>query len=118
MVQRARVFLGPTMPHRHGPACHFVGSAFSCLDRLWSSWFPLRPILIAMNPFKWLPIYGEDVMKQYVNRPYGFLPPHCFREAEDAFQQLERTRQNQAIVICGESGATCRGCLPCMVLPA
>ena len=63
------------------------------------------PILIAMNPFKWLPIYGDDVISRYHGRPYGSLPPHCYQEAEDAFTSLQKTRKNQAIVICGESGA-------------
>jgi myosin heavy subunit len=61
------------------------------------------PILIAMNPFKWLPLYGDDVMRQYMDRPHGALPPHCFAEAEAARQAL--LGRNQAIVICGESGA-------------
>jgi myosin heavy subunit len=65
-----------------------------------------RPILIAMNPFKWLPIYGEEMVQQYHAKPYGALPPHCYQEAEDAFQQLQRSGgQNQSVVICGDSGA-------------
>lgn len=63
------------------------------------------PILIAMNPFKWLPIYGPEVVRQYSGKPYGTLPPHCYQEAEDAYQQLQRTHVNQSVVICGESGA-------------
>ena len=63
------------------------------------------PILIATNPFKWLPIYGDDVIGRYHNKPYGSLPPHCFQEAEDAFSSLQKTRRNHAVVICGESGA-------------
>jgi myosin heavy subunit len=63
------------------------------------------PILIAMNPFKWLPIYGEEIIKSYHNRPYGSLEPHCYNEAEAAFQNMVKTRQNQSVVICGESGA-------------
>ena len=42
---------------------------------------------------------------RYHNAPYGSLPPHCFQEAEDAFSSLQKTRRNQAVVICGESGA-------------
>ena len=72
------------------------------MDRIYTN---SGPILIAMNPFKWLPIYGEEVIKQYHNRPYGSLEPHCFMEAEDAYQNLVKTRLNQAVVICGESGA-------------
>lgn len=63
------------------------------------------PILIAMNPFKWLPIYGDEVINRFHGRPYGSMPPHCYQEAEDAFVQLQKSRKNQAIVICGESGA-------------
>eukprot|EP00633_Aureoumbra_lagunensis_P006322 CAMPEP_0197311112 /NCGR_PEP_ID=MMETSP0891-20130614/9629_1 /TAXON_ID=44058 ORGANISM="Aureoumbra lagunensis, Strain CCMP1510" /NCGR_SAMPLE_ID=MMETSP0891 /ASSEMBLY_ACC=CAM_ASM_000534 /LENGTH=1392 /DNA_ID=CAMNT_0042797071 /DNA_START=168 /DNA_END=4346 /DNA_ORIENTATION=- len=63
------------------------------------------PILIAMNPFKWLPIYGDDVISRFHGRPYGSMPPHVYQEAEDSFVQLQKYRKNQAIVICGESGA-------------
>lgn len=63
------------------------------------------PILIAMNPFKWLPTYGSEVVRQYHGRAYGSLPPHCYQEAEDAYQQLQHTQVNQSVVICGESGA-------------
>ena len=41
------------------------------------------PILIAMTPFKWLPIYGDDVIGRYHGRPYGAWPPHCYQEAEE-----------------------------------
>jgi myosin heavy subunit len=44
---------------------------------------------------QWLPIYGEEIVRQYHNRPYGSLPPHCFQEAEDAYQQLQFTKRNQ-----------------------
>lgn len=63
------------------------------------------PILIAMNPFKWLPMYGSEVVRQYHGKAYGSLPPHCYQEAEDAYQQLKHTQMNQSVVICGESGS-------------
>src|SRR5690554_5181610 len=58
-----------------------------------------------MNPFKWLPIYGDDMIRQYSGKPYGSLPPHCYAEAENAYQQMADTGVPQSIVICGESGA-------------
>ena len=77
--------------------------------RLDSIYTRTGPILIAMNPFKWLPIYGEDTIKRYRGREYGSLPPHPYQEAEEAFQKIgiESTAgcNNQAVVICGESGA-------------
>ena len=60
---------------------------------------------ITLYSRRWLPIYGDDVIGRYHNAPYGSLPPHCFQEAEDAFSSLQKTRRNQAVVICGESGA-------------
>ncbi len=46
------------------------------------------------------------MVHQYHAKPYGALPPHCYQEAEDAFQQLQRSGgQNQSVVICGDSGA-------------
>jgi myosin heavy subunit len=45
-------------------------------------------------------------VQQYHAKPYGALPPHCYQEAEDAYQQLQRSGgQNQSVVICGDSGA-------------
>ena len=78
------------------------------LDKIYTN---TGPILIALNPFCWLPLYGEDVMRQYHSRPYGTLPPHVFAEAQAAFQRLHQGHNDsepgidQAMVICGESGA-------------
>ena len=58
-----------------------------------------------MNPFKWLPLYGEEMIKRYRNQRHGTQPPHCFAESEDALQELVHKHKNQAIVICGESVA-------------
>ena len=66
---------------------------------------PAATASITRFPHRWLPIYGDDVIGRYHNAPYGSLPPHCFQEAEDAFSSLQKTRRNQAVVICGESGA-------------
>ncbi|KAG5189092.1 P-loop containing nucleoside triphosphate hydrolase protein [Tribonema minus] len=63
------------------------------------------PILIAMNPFKRLSIYSDGMISMYCGRPHGTLPPHCYQEAEDAFQLLRRDGIDQSIIICGESGA-------------
>jgi myosin heavy subunit len=63
------------------------------------------PILIALNPFKYLPIYGDEMIRQYHGRMYGTLPPHIYAEAEDSFQHMVGTGKAQAMIICGESGA-------------
>lgn len=63
------------------------------------------PILIAMNPFKFLPIYQDEIIRMYHGRPYGVLPPHCYQEAEDCFVNMRNEGINQSVIICGESGA-------------
>ena len=76
----------------------------------------MGPILIALNPFCCLPLYGEAVMLQYLRAggggAGGGLPPHIFAEAQAALQGLHALdgsngsgARDQALVVCGESGA-------------
>ena len=44
------------------------------------------PILVALNPWKPLPCYGNDVMKAYMNVAMGEAPPHVFAMADAAFR--------------------------------
>ncbi|XP_074649621.1 unconventional myosin-IXb-like isoform X2 [Tubulanus polymorphus] len=62
-------------------------------------------ILIAVNPFKFFPIYNPKYVKLYQNRALGELPPHIFAIADAAFHTMLRDRDNQCIVISGESGS-------------
>ncbi|XP_021359290.1 unconventional myosin-IXa-like isoform X4 [Mizuhopecten yessoensis] len=62
-------------------------------------------ILIAVNPFKFFPIYNPKYVKLYQNKRLGELPPHIFAIADAAFYTMLRTKKNQCIVISGESGS-------------
>ncbi|XP_041367346.1 unconventional myosin-IXAa-like isoform X3 [Gigantopelta aegis] len=62
-------------------------------------------ILIAVNPFKFFPIYNPKYVKMYQNKRLGELPPHIFAIADAAYYTMLRTKQNQCIVISGESGS-------------
>ena len=62
-------------------------------------------ILIALNPFRYLPIYNPKYVQHYQNRRLGELPPHIFAIADSAYQAMLRKRYNQCIVISGESGS-------------
>ncbi|XP_061096852.1 si:zfos-588f8.1 isoform X2 [Conger conger] len=62
-------------------------------------------ILIAINPFKFLPIYNPKYVKMYENHQLGKLEPHIFAIADVAYYAMLRERVNQCIVISGESGS-------------
>ncbi|KAK3250707.1 hypothetical protein CYMTET_39922 [Cymbomonas tetramitiformis] len=63
------------------------------------------PVLISINPYKWLDIYTEDVMLSYNEQLLGDCEPHIFGTAEAAYRSMTRQRKPQAVVISGESGA-------------
>ncbi|XP_064475014.1 unconventional myosin-IXa-like isoform X2 [Ornithodoros turicata] len=62
-------------------------------------------ILIAVNPFKFYPIYNPKYVGLYQNRRLGDLPPHIFAVADAAYHAMLRGRSSQCIVISGESGS-------------
>ncbi|XP_056095327.1 unconventional myosin-IXb isoform X7 [Rhinichthys klamathensis goyatoka] len=62
-------------------------------------------ILVAINPFKFLPIYNPKYVKMYENHQLGKLEPHIFAIADVAYYAMLRKHVNQCIVISGESGS-------------
>ena len=58
-----------------------------------------------MNPYQILPIYTSEQIKLYRERKIGELPPHIFAIGDNCYSLMKRTRQDQCIVISGESGA-------------
>ncbi|XP_040177151.1 unconventional myosin-IXb isoform X4 [Rana temporaria] len=62
-------------------------------------------ILIAINPFKFLPIYNPKYVKMYDNHQLGKLEPHIFAIADVSYHTMLKKKVNQCIVISGESGS-------------
>uniref|UniRef100_A0A8C5AKW0 Myosin VC n=1 Tax=Gadus morhua TaxID=8049 RepID=A0A8C5AKW0_GADMO len=62
-------------------------------------------ILVAVNPYKQLHIYGDAVIQAYSGQNMGDMDPHIFAVAEEAYKQMARNRKNQSIIVSGESGA-------------
>ncbi|KAG5455369.1 MAG: P-loop containing nucleoside triphosphate hydrolase protein, partial [Olpidium bornovanus] len=61
--------------------------------------------LVAVNPYKRLPIYSEQVVASYKNKKRSERPPHVFAVSDAAYRDMLQDRENQSILITGESGA-------------
>ncbi|KAG4204083.1 hypothetical protein ERO13_A04G025900v2 [Gossypium hirsutum] len=61
------------------------------------------PVLIAVNPFKDVQIYGKDFVTSY--REKATDSPHVFAMADNAYNEMMNDGLNQSIIISGESGA-------------
>ncbi|KRZ90766.1 Unconventional myosin-Va [Trichinella sp. T8] len=64
-----------------------------------------RIVLVAVNPYKDVDLYDKSIYKLYRNGNVRQLDPHIFGIAEEAFSSLDQQKQNQSIIISGESGA-------------
>ncbi|XP_051956180.1 unconventional myosin-Vb-like [Xyrauchen texanus] len=62
-------------------------------------------VLVAINPYAQLQIYGEEVINAYSGQNMGDMDPHIFAVAEEAYKQMARDEKNQSIIVSGESGA-------------
>ena len=61
--------------------------------------------LVAVNPYHKLPIYSDNVVKLYKGKKRIEMPPHIYAVADAAFRDMIQDRENQSILITGESGA-------------
>jgi myosin heavy subunit len=60
---------------------------------------------VAINPYALFPIYLDPVCSFYQGKKRDQCPPHVFATAEFAYQCLCLDKDDQAILITGESGA-------------
>ncbi|XP_010463346.1 PREDICTED: myosin-3-like [Camelina sativa] len=61
------------------------------------------PVLVAVNPFKEVPLYGNRNIEAYRKRSND--SPHVYAIADTAIREMIRDEVNQSIIISGESGA-------------
>ncbi|XP_031723843.1 myosin heavy chain, fast skeletal muscle-like [Anarrhichthys ocellatus] len=60
---------------------------------------------VVVNPYKWLPVYDSQVVNAYRGKKRVEAPPHIFSISDNAYQAMLTDRENQSILITGESGA-------------
>ncbi|KAL2091247.1 hypothetical protein ACEWY4_013510 [Coilia grayii] len=60
---------------------------------------------VTVNPYKWLPVYDSVVVAGYRGKKRVEAPPHIFSISDNAYQFMLQDRENQSILITGESGA-------------
>ncbi|XP_009880978.1 PREDICTED: myosin-6, partial [Charadrius vociferus] len=60
---------------------------------------------VTVNPYKWLPVYNAEVVAAYRGKKRSEAPPHIFSISDNAYQNMLTDRENQSILITGESGA-------------
>ncbi|KAM9797928.1 myosin-6 [Neosynchiropus ocellatus] len=60
---------------------------------------------VTVNPYKWLPVYDSEVVAAYRGKKRSEAPPHIFSISDNAYQYMLADRENQSVLITGESGA-------------
>ncbi|EFC48085.1 myosin [Naegleria gruberi] len=61
--------------------------------------------LVAVNPYKNLPIYTDEVIKRHDGKRREDVEPHIYTVSDVAYRQMLQNGENQSMLITGESGA-------------
>ncbi|CAJ1053644.1 myosin-9-like isoform X1 [Xyrichtys novacula] len=60
---------------------------------------------VVVNPYKYFPIYSEDIVNMYKGKKRHEMPPHIYAITDTAYRSMMQDREDQAILCTGESGA-------------
>ena len=59
-------------------------------------------VVVSVNPYRAMNIYGRDAVEQYRNRELYERPPHLFAIADAAYKAMKRRNKDTCIVISGD----------------
>ncbi|KAJ3833808.1 P-loop containing nucleoside triphosphate hydrolase protein [Lentinula raphanica] len=96
------------LPHLNEPSIlHVIRNRYESHKELYTY---SGIVLVAINPFTDVPIYGQEVIQTYAQtaekkRNELDLSPHLFTIAEEAYTAMQRDLKDQTIIVSGESGA-------------
>ncbi|XP_061657110.1 unconventional myosin-Ig isoform X2 [Syngnathoides biaculeatus] len=62
-------------------------------------------VVVSVNPYKQMDIYGKDTIDAYRGRELYENPPHLYAVSDAAYKAMKRRAKDTCIVISGESGA-------------
>eukprot|EP00069_Balaena_mysticetus_P015231 bmy_22500T0 len=90
------------MTHLHEP-----GVLYNLKERYtaWMIYTYSGLFCVTVNPYKLLPVYNPEVVAAYRGKKRQEAPPHIFSISDNAYQFMLTDRENQSILITGESGA-------------
>ncbi|KAM9770572.1 myosin-9-like isoform 1-T1 [Menidia menidia] len=60
---------------------------------------------VVINPYKYLPIYSEEIINMYKGKKRHEMPPHIYAITDTAYRSMMQDREDQSILCTGESGA-------------
>ena len=57
--------------------------------------------MVSLNPYRELPIYSQEVVREYIGRAAGSIrpPPHIFATAESCYHDMREDSANQSVII-------------------
>uniref|UniRef100_A0A671YJU1 Myosin-9 n=1 Tax=Sparus aurata TaxID=8175 RepID=A0A671YJU1_SPAAU len=60
---------------------------------------------VVINPYKYLPIYTDEIVNMYKGKKRHEMPPHIYAITDTAYRSMMQDREDQSILCTGESGA-------------
>lgn len=61
-------------------------------------------VLVSVNPYQELPLYGPEAIARYQGRELYERPPHLYAVANAAYRAMKRRSRDTCIVISGTTG--------------